>query len=360
MDDGLLKKIREDAKNKKARSSENDSQSSTSLVLNSEGGDPGEMDIHMRVAGLDSPGSPTSYGIVSPDKFAERTKDLLECQKALHREALKGKYPLLKPVIDAAGYINSKLFGTENPTVDRIFERELAIAKNLNHDLGMMLKNCDRYLHDMGDFRQEIYGEAVDNQSSIIELKQTINKKLGEYEKLKSQFPNDNPLSEKGRHIDNELEKKETEINNLHLEYLRSVDTVSDDTADIRMSKDLKKLFMDNYHTYQRMNDRTQRIQRKLERFIGPYLMMHGLQQVGNDVYKQVMSLTEFSGELHKLTTMKVSKAMKMLRSSVTEAYDGTIGDTEDALREAGRENATNNQQLEERTRRNIDYLKRR
>ncbi len=363
MSDDLLKKVREDKGKKKVRDTENSRVSSSSSVMHPEVY-PGNVtsegrNLHESVASMDTSTSPTTYGVVLYNEFAERTGDLLTCQKALHREILKGKYPITRPFMKLSDYMSNKLFGTEKPTVDRIFQRELVIVKNLNQDLEAMLNNCWKYIHDMANFRSEIYDEAVESKGSLASLESDITKKTAEYEKLKAQFPNDNPLSEKAKKIDTELESKESEINTLYLQYLKSLDTVSDDVADIRMSKDFKNLFMANYFTYRRMCDRTRRIQRRLERFIGPYLMMYGLQQVGDDVYKQVTSVTQFSGELHKLATMKVSKAMKMLRSSITDAYDRTMGDTENALARARREDSINNQQLEERTRRDIEYLKR-
>lgn len=316
-----------------------------------------EPSVHEQIAGLNI----DSCSILPYYTFAGKTKEILDYQRALHRLVLAKKYPILAPAIRAYDYLNEVLFKKTRPTVDILFAGELTSVRSLNRDLEMMLANCDKYVRNMSGFREEVYEEAIDNNDVMSGLKKQINAKTRECDALKAQFNAiEDPLSKKAFELDRAIERIEDERTRMYSDYIISTDTISDDVVDIRVSKELKEMFLINYITYQRMCDRVKRIERRLSRFIGPYLMMIGIQEVGNNIYEQVMAVTQFSRELHQLASMGVSDALKKLRSSITDIYDAPIQDSQNAVSQMRTENALQNQQLEERTRREVEYLRHR
>ena len=311
--------------------------------------------IHQQVADLDT--SLNTYGIVPYQTFSERTGKILDCQKELHRIFMKYRYPLLRPILELWDY-GASLLGVKKPTIEEVYAREISLVRDLNRDLEKMLANCEKFVKDMEDFRKEVYKEAVESNKKLKELELKIREKSKTYNALKSQLDNLSPLGEKAFKIDQELENIENERDRLYLEYIRALDTISDNTVDIKTSRDFKKIFLLNYFTYQRMCDRVKRIERRLSHFIGPYIMMYGIQEVGKDVYSQVVAVSRFSRELHRLTLTRVSEGIRMLRSSMSEIYDTFYQDSFQALDQIQIENALLNQQFEERTKNNIRNLK--
>ena len=311
--------------------------------------------IHQQVAELDT--NLNTYGIVPYQTFSERTGKILGCQKELHRIFIKYRYPLLRPILELWDY-GAGLFGVKRPTIEEVYAREISLVMGLNRDLEKMLANCEKFVKDMEDFRKEVYREAVESNKKLKELELKIRDKSKTYNALKSQLANLSPLGEKAFKVDQELENIENERDRLYLEYIRALDTISDNTVDIKTSRDFKKIFLVNYFTYQRMCDRVKRIERRLSHFIGPYIMMYGIQEVGKDVYSQVVAVSRFSRELHRLTLTRVSEGIRMLRSSMSEIYDTFYQDSFQALDQIQIENALLNQQFEERTKNNIRNLK--
>lgn len=320
--------------------------------------------VHEQMAGFTGNGGGFglgTYHIIPYSSFAGRTGEILSLQNQLHRMVLAKMQPIWAIPIQLYEYIQESLFGKRKIPIAELFARELASVRSLNGDLEKVLSSCHMYVDDMTKFRGELYGEAAESNQSISAMRAEIGKRTQEYDALNIQLSTiTNPLSEKSLQLDQRLERVEDERNNAYLKYVLALERISDDIADVRISKDLKRMFIVNYFMYQRMCERVKRMDRRLSHVIGPYLMMIQIQEVGKEVYKQLSAVTSFSRDLHQLASTGISDAIRMLRSSTTEMYDNPSNDLTITLNQLQTENAIVNQQLEERTKRDIQYLRER